>query len=361
MIAIKRGNGRLALGLVPVLEVFPRTPDSVRASGAARSVMARDDADPADARGDDAVVCRICGGRDHELVYAARERSGSRGRPDVSPYSCASHSGRSHGAILRCLGCGMVFMQPKLSPAELVREYSEVVDPVYLDNFPARLETFRRTLGRIRPHIGPGARVLEMGSYCGAFLRVASDAGLDVVGLEPSAWAVEQARRVTDATIVCGTLDDLPRELGPFDVVAAWDVVEHLADPKRELAKVNQALVAGGRFVFCTLMIDNWFPRLIGSRWPWFMDMHLFYFTRRTIEDLLHRTGFEVVDSWPYLHITTPEYLLRKLGTLGLPGADSASRVVAKTPWARAHVPVRLGDIQLFVARKIREAEPEAG
>src|SRR5688572_2937251 len=90
MIAIKRANGRLALGLVPVLEVFPRAPASVRAPGAAQSVMARDDADPADAPGKDAVVCRICGGRDHELVYAARKSSGSRGRPDVSPYSCAS-------------------------------------------------------------------------------------------------------------------------------------------------------------------------------------------------------------------------------------------------------------------------------
>jgi 2-polyprenyl-3-methyl-5-hydroxy-6-metoxy-1,4-benzoquinol methylase len=246
-------------------------------------------------------------------------------------------------------------MRPKLSPEELVREYSQVVDPVYLDNFPARLVTFQRTLARVRSHFPAGASVLEVGSYCGAFLKVAREAGLDVIGLEPSAWAIDQARRATDARVIHGTLDDLPRGLAPFDVVAAWDVVEHFADPVGELEKVNRILANNGSFVFCTLMIDNWFPRVVGSRWPWFMDMHLFYFTRETIAQVLNRAGFVVAESMPYLHITTPEYLLRKLGTLGLPGASTLSRIVARTPWARAHVPVRLGDIQLFVAKKVRE------
>ena len=300
------------------------------------------------------VVCRVCGGSYHVEVYPACE-SDSSGRPDVSPYSCASHSGHSHGTILRCLSCGIVFMKPKLSVEQLVREYSEVIDPVYLDNFPARLVTFKKTLARIEPYIGRGSRILEVGSYCGAFLSVARGAGLDIVGLEPSAWAVEQSKRVSDARVVQGTLDDLPAELGPFDAVAAWDVVEHFADPLAELCKINRVLVSGGRFVFCTLMIDNWFPRLVGQHWPWFMDMHLFYFTRPTIEELLSRAGFNLVESWSYLHITTPEYLLRKLGAMGLPGAALASRLVSKTPWARAHIPVRLGDIQLFVATKERE------
>src|SRR6185295_8497583 len=148
--------------------------------------------------------CRICGNRYHEQVYAARE-SDSGGRPDVSPYSCASHSGHSHGVILRCLSCGIVFMKPKLSPEALFHEYSEVIDPVYLDNFPARLVTFKKTLARIEPYIGQKSRILEVGSYCGAFLRVAREAGLDIVGLEPSAWAAEQSGRVSDARVVRGT------------------------------------------------------------------------------------------------------------------------------------------------------------
>jgi SAM-dependent methyltransferase len=302
------------------------------------------------------VTCRICGSTEQVEVHPARDE-GDRGQADVSPYSCASHSGRTHGPILRCLACDIVFMRPRLAPEALVAEYASVVDPVYLDNLPARLVTFEQTLKHIRPILGQRARVLEVGSYCGAFLRVAEDHGLDVVGLEPSRWAAEQARRITSRPVIGGTLDDVPAELAPFDAVVAWDVVEHFADPVAELRKVNRLLPLGGRFFFCTLMVDNWFPRLAGSHWPWFMDMHLFYFTETTIRELLRRSGFTLVNATPYRHITTVEYLLRKLGTLGLPGATLASRLASSTPMGKAKIPVRLGDIQLFSCTKIAAAD----
>ena len=37
------------------------------------------------------------------------------------------------------------------------------------------------------------------------------------------------------------------------------------------------------------------FARLMGKRWPWFMEMHLFYFTRHTMRMMLERAGFEIV------------------------------------------------------------------
>jgi SAM-dependent methyltransferase len=300
------------------------------------------------------VECRVCGGGYHVEFHPPRE-DGGRARRDVSPYSCASHSGRTHGQILRCLTCGMIFMRPRLSSEALVAEYEKVIDPVYLDNMPARFETFRRTLGRIAPILGSPAKVLEVGSYCGAFLRIARERGIDIVGIEPSAWAAEQASRWTDAPVYQGTLDDVPPDLGPFDAVVAWDVVEHFADPVAELQKINRLMPIGGRLFFCTLMVDNWFPRLVGSYWPWFMDMHLFYFDASTIREVLRRSGFVLVDATPYRHITTVEYLLRKLGTLGIPGARQASRLAAQTPWGKRQIPVRLGDIQLFSCTKVAE------
>jgi SAM-dependent methyltransferase len=249
----------------------------------------------------------------------------------------------------------MTFMRPKLDAPDLVTEYSKVIDPVYLENLPARFATFRRTLERIRPYFAEGARVLEVGSYCGAFLKVAREQGLDVLGLEPSAWAVEQSARLTSAPVIRGTLDDLPADIGRFDCVVAWDVLEHFADPVDELIRVNRALNMGGRFFFCTVMVDNWFPRLVGRYWPWFMDMHLFYFTDETLRHVLDRAGFSLVESTPYRHITNAKYLLRKLGTIGVPGASLASRLVSSTPWGMTQIPVSLGDIQLFVCTKVRE------
>jgi hypothetical protein len=88
------------------------------------------------------------------------------------------------------------------------------------------------------------------------------------------------------------------------------------------------------------------------------MDMHLFYFTDETIRNVVERAGFTMVHSTSYRHVTTVEYLLRKLGTLGVPGATSASHLASITPWGKSQIPVRLGDIQLFACTKVAEARP---
>jgi dolichol-phosphate mannosyltransferase len=306
------------------------------------------------------LVCCSCGGTHHVEVYASRDESVRHTANDASPYSCATHSSRSHGQIVRCLRCGLVFMRPKLSAAALVEEYADATDPVYLEHIKARETTFRYNLSQIRNYIRPSDRVLEVGSYCGAFLRVAREEGIDVMGVEPSAWAVEASSRISDAPVVRGTVDSLPAHLRSFDVVAAWDVLEHFADPVAELRKMAALLPEGGMLLFSTIMIDNWFPRTMGRHWPWLMDMHLFYFTEETIRYILNETGFELVDERKYCHVVTIEYLLSKLGTLGVPLAAALSETTAGYGISRTEIPFRFGDIKLFVCRKTADVAPRS-
>ena len=305
------------------------------------------------------VHCVACGGTHHVQEFAPKGRAGTIAN-DLSPYSCATHSSRSHGQILRCLACGLVFMRPELSPDELVGEYENAVDPVYLEHIRARQTTFQKNLSQVRKHLRSVDRILEIGSYCGAFLKVARDAGFDIVGVEPSRWAARASRGITSAPVVTGTVDDLPASLRSFDVVVAWDVLEHFANPVAELRKINELLPDGGTLLFSTLMIDNWFPRLAGKHWPWLMDMHLFYFTEATIRQVLRETGFELVDEGKYTHVVTLEYLLSKLATLGLPGAGALARAASDSRLGRAEIPFRFGDIKLFVARKVASPEPRS-
>jgi len=302
------------------------------------------------------VRCCLCSGTHHLEVFPAKNEVPGTDLLDASPYSCATHSHRSYGQILRCLRCGLIFMKPRLSADDLVGEYARSEDPVYLDQIHARETTFRYNLNKVRKYIGSRDHILEIGSYCGAFLKVAREAGLDVVGVEPSEWAVRAAATVTDARIIRGTVDDLPDDLRHFDAVAAWDVLEHFADPVAELRKINALLPEKGMLFFSTLMIDNWFPRTTGRYWPWLMDMHLFYFTEVTIRNVLQETGFEIVEDMKYCHIVTLEYLLGKLGTLDVPLADSLARAVSHLAWSRTEIRFHFGDIKLFVCRKVADA-----
>jgi dolichol-phosphate mannosyltransferase len=296
------------------------------------------------------VTCCNCKGTYHIEVYPPRTAPGNPG--DTSVYSCCSGAARTHGHVLRCLQCGLVFMKQEIEPEQLVHEYEEVEDPVYLKNIRVRERMFQYNLGKVRQYLRPGLRLLDIGSYCGAFLKVARAEGLDVVGLEPSAWAVGVSSKIIDAPVIHGTTADLPGDIGPFDVITLWDVLEHFYDPVAEMKRVYSLLRPEGTFLFSTLMIDNWFARLLGERWPWLMDMHLFYFTDPTLHDMLRQTGFAVMESRNYCHMVNLEYLLSKLGTIGVPGASALSTLSAGRPGGAIVIPFRLGDIKLFVCKK---------
>jgi len=292
--------------------------------------------------------CNACGCVHHVEEYPATNEG-----HQSATYSCTSTGHASHGRIVQCLGCGLVYTNPQLPQAQVLSLYAEVEDKTYLDNVEARVQTFNYNLDRIARFLPPSGRMLDVGSYCGIFLKVARERGYQVQGVEPSQWASSYARKTLDIPTVTGGIRDLPEGTPPFDVVCSWDVLEHVSDPMGELLLVNEKLRAGGVFAFSTLDYGNWFPRLLGERWPWMMDMHLYYFDQKIIRRMLEQSGFRLLHVRKYCHIITLGYFLRKLSALGIPGANAARWLVAKTPLAKLYVPFRFGDIQLFVCEKV--------
>jgi dolichol-phosphate mannosyltransferase len=292
--------------------------------------------------------CALCGSLDNTIIFRSTSVTGQ----DGAAYQCTNTEHASHGQIARCLGCGLIQTNPQLAPEFIEGLYADVRDEIYLKNIPARKRTFRYNLDRIRSHLPTRGKLLDVGAYCGVFLEVAKeDTALDVFGVEPSRWATEYCQTQRALKVSQGTLRTLPKEFYELDVITSWDVLEHVTDPMEELREVNRRLRIGGVYAFSTLNVENWFPKLAGERWPWYMDMHLYYFTNGILKFMLERAGFEVLAVQPYCHIITGDYLLRKLSSLGVP---FVSRLEGKVAWlTKLFVPFRFGDIQLFVARKV--------
>jgi dolichol-phosphate mannosyltransferase len=298
---------------------------------------------------EDRSICNACGSAYYIEEYPATNEGHA-----SATYRCTSTGHASHGRLVRCLGCGLVYTNPQLPHGEMVALYSEVEDKTYLENVSARVRTFTRNLDSILQYLPARGRLLDVGSYCGVFLDVARERGYDVTGVEPSRWASNYAREHYGVKTITGTLADVPRQES-FDIVCSWDVLEHMSNPARELALVNERLRKGGVFAFSTVDYKNWFPRLAGERWPWMMDMHLYYFDQKVLTQMLDRAGFRVINVHPYCHIITLEYLMNKLDALGVPGAALLQHALSHTPLQSAYVPFRFGDIQLFVCEKVRE------
>jgi SAM-dependent methyltransferase len=88
--------------------------------------------------------------------------------------------------------------------------------------------------------VGPGTTLLDLGCGAGLFARAAADRGAQVTGVDPDPSAVAAAEaEVPEGRFVVGTAEHPPA--GPFDVVAAVQLLMHVVDPVAVLAAAGRS------------------------------------------------------------------------------------------------------------------------
>lgn len=152
--------------------------------------------------------------------------------------------------------------------------------------YRARREILQRVIER---RVGRVGCLLEIGCGTGANLQMLSGFG-SVEGIENSAFAREYAAS-RGFSVRDGRLPDgLPQELGSFDAVCMFDVLEHIECDLDALIAVRRLLKPGGRIVL-SVPAYQW---LFGQH-----DIRLHHYrryTRGNLHALLRRAGFAV--SW---------------------------------------------------------------
>ena len=289
--------------------------------------------------------CYLCGDGGLDLKFPERGAiSGSDAGSEA--YRCTSFGHGSHPPIWRCSSCGMLFQSPMRDEAELIEAYRLVEDPTYEAERDARYFTFQNVLRALGP--GRGRSLLDVGAYCGYFLDVARQGGFSPEGLELSKWASDRARSL-GFEVHAETIAEREASGQRYDVVTMWDVIEHVADPRAELQSAFRLIEPGGTLHLSTIDAGSLVARGMGRRWPWLMDMHLYYFDRSTMTRLLHEVGFRSISVGDYTHYVSLRYLLAKMEALAGPAAPAVASAARVVPggW---RVPVNLGDNMLVQA-----------
>lgn len=95
----------------------------------------------------------------------------------------------------------------------------------------------------------PGARLLEIGCGTGHNIAMLRRFGeVDAIEVDPAARAMAEQR--LGRPVASAPLPDLPGVPdGGFDMVGAFDVIEHIEDDRAALAGIARVLKPGGRFV----------------------------------------------------------------------------------------------------------------
>jgi 2-polyprenyl-3-methyl-5-hydroxy-6-metoxy-1,4-benzoquinol methylase len=234
------------------------------------------------------VSCLLCGGRHWSHLVEAPDNIGAAGL---------------WFAVVQCQECGLCFTNPRPSPYSIASFYPAAYWP---QRAPApsesragksrRVSTWyprlreRKTLQR---H-GQG-RLLDFGCGGGSYLERMHRQGWRVVGIDPSAAAVNRIRMELGLKAFAGTLPHPELAPGSFDVITMWHSLEHVHQPREVLRQAYFLLAPGGRLLVAVPNIESLPFRWFGRSW-YGLDLprHLTHFSPRTLRLMLERVGFVI-------------------------------------------------------------------
>lgn len=219
--------------------------------------------------------------------------AGAAGPEGLAPST--SRFGTALADIARCAACGHMQLEPMPAAAELTGAYEEAESDDYLLEERGQRATARATLERIARHTG-GRELLDLGCWVGFLLDEARRAGWGVTGVEPSRFASTHAREVLGLEVRGEDLLTVELEPARYDAVVMADVIEHLVDPGRALARIERSLRDGGVLYLALPDAGSLVARVLGRRWWSVIPTHVQYFTRRSLRTLMHRCGWEVLE-----------------------------------------------------------------
>jgi 2-polyprenyl-3-methyl-5-hydroxy-6-metoxy-1,4-benzoquinol methylase len=204
-------------------------------------------------------------------------------------------------SVVKCKRCGLVYMNPQLSEKEISNLYNEeyyqgTADYSYQDerkHAKAAKIIHDKRLQVIEKYVKKG-RMLDIGCSFGIFLDAARQRGWDAYGVELSKHATGYAKKSLRLNVFNGTLERARFRSNFFDVILMAELIEHLPDPAKTLQECNRILKKGGLLVVQTSNEESLYAKLLGKNWDWFLPGHLYYFSVRTLRNMLQKTGFKV-------------------------------------------------------------------
>lgn len=217
--------------------------------------------------------------------------------------------------LSQCSNCTHIFANPCPSQDFIQSLYGSTEDPLYQEEAQGRSKNFRSilsTLDKIHPDRGI---LLDVGAATGILMDISRKRGWNVEGVEPSVWAVRVARERYGLAILEGAFEAVSLPDERFTAVTMVDFIEHIPHPLMALSIARRILLPGGTLCLVTPDINSLAARTMGQKWWHFRPGHLGYFSKKSLDFLLQRSGFRIIKRRKYSWTFSLYYLLtRKSG-----------------------------------------------
>lgn len=233
-------------------------------------------------------TCTLCGAIDAELLFVGRDEW--YGRTGEFP-------------TWRCHECGLIYLNPRPSRAEIGQYYPTQYDPYAraIEDEPSWWRRFNRRLAMrkrlrlVQQWLPRPGRVLDVGCATGSFLAALREQGWQAQGVELSPYAADYARQRYSLDVFTGELQAAQLPDQAFNLVVLWDVLEHVYQPRETLLEAARVTAPGGVLLLVLPNPGSVEACLFGQYWAgWDTPRHLQVYSQPVIRRLLRETGWQM-------------------------------------------------------------------
>ena len=207
--------------------------------------------------------------------------------------------------VFYCVACELGFLDSVDSETDIKAYYrskyrkeykpdiAEKTNPEQLFNTYVPFQ--RDRLALLKPYLTKETRLLEIGCSAGMFLWHAGKIVKEVTGIDFDVASARHAARKCKCRVYTTEISKTPIPKNYFDVICMFQTLEHVKNPLILLKEVGEYLKPGGRL---HIEVPNLKDILVSSydlpyhSQFYFHSAHLYYFTLKSLKQLLLKAGF---------------------------------------------------------------------
>ena len=210
--------------------------------------------------------------------------------------------------IVSCQKCGFKFTNPRPTEETIGAYYKSdeyishtnskkgLINSIYQI---VRKRTLKEKVSLINSLIPNKGRILDIGCGTGYFLKACKDNGWKISGVEPDEDARKLAKTNTDQEINSDIFCCYDRT-DEFDIITTWHVVEHIHKLNESITKIKEILKSNGIFIIAVPNPDSKDADIYQENWAAYdVPRHLYHFNQKSIELLLEKFDFQLIDTKP--------------------------------------------------------------
>lgn len=207
--------------------------------------------------------------------------------------------------LIKCNDCGLRFGKDKSNRS---RNFIKIYNYKYYNSSNSNIigysnyssseyykkKTFNKYFEFIEKYVSPGD-YLDIGCAYGYSIEIASSRNWKSEGLDISDFACKTAKKRTNKIIYHVDFLNSPIKK-KYDLISAWDVLEHTTSPDKFFNKFKRNIKKGGIIALTTPNSSSLIAILNSKKWfEYKWPEHLFYLSNYTLRKYCKRYQFKII------------------------------------------------------------------